>query len=47
MLKEMGIAAKNASRQMMNISAKKTSDALCAIADSLIKNTNKILEENE
>lgn len=47
MLKQMGMAAKAASREMMNISAQKTSDALCAIADALITNTDRILEENE
>ena len=43
----MGIAAKKASREMMNISAQKTSEALCAIADALIDNTDRILSENE
>lgn len=47
MLKEMGILAKAASREMMNIKAETTSKALLAIADSLIENTDKILEENE
>jgi len=47
MLKQIGIAAKEASRQMMNISAQKTSEALTAIADALIANTDKILAENE
>ena len=47
MLKEMGIKAKAASREIMNISAKKTSEALLEIANSLIKNTDLILKENE
>ena len=47
MLKEMGILAKAASREMMNIKAEMTSKALLAIAESLIKNTDKILKENE
>ena len=47
MLKQMGIAAKSASREMMNISAQKTSAALLAIANALIENTDRILAENE
>ena len=47
MLKQMGKAAKAASREMMNISAQKTSAALLAIADALIDNTDRILSENE
>lgn len=47
MLKQMGKAAKKASREMMNISAQKTSAALFAIADALIDNTDRILAENE
>ncbi len=47
MLKEMGILAKAASREIMNIEAAKTSKALLLVADSLIKNTDRILKENE
>lgn len=47
MLKEMGIKAKAASREIMNISAKKTSEALLEIANSLVNNTDLILKENE
>lgn len=47
MLKQMGKTAKAASREMMNISAQKTSAALLAIADALVNNTDRILSENE
>ena len=47
MLKQIGIAAKEASREMMNISAQKTAMALTAIADALINNIDRILAENE
>lgn len=46
-LKEQCKLAKEASFTLMNISQEKKSAALCAIADSLIKNTEQILFENQ
>ncbi len=46
-LVSIGKAAKSASFELMNLDSGKKSNALCAIADVLIKNTDEILNENQ
>ena len=46
-LVSIGKAAKSASFELMNLDSGKKSNALCAIADVLIKNTDEILKENQ
>lgn len=46
-LVSIGKAAKSASFELMNLDSGKKSNALCVIADVLIKNTDEILKENK